>query len=63
MTSFSILNNIGKKTQEKISLKVLNTFENIAKNVAFALLEQLFHFPYYFQIDDISKALKGFIIE
>ena len=27
------------------------------ENGAFAFLEQMLHFPYYFQIHDISKAL------
>ena len=43
MTSFSILDNI-EKNQENLS-KVLNTFENIMENGAFALQEQMLHFP------------------
>ena len=35
---------------------VLNTFENIMGNGAFTPKEQMLHFPYYFQIHDISKA-------
>ena len=35
----------------------MNTFENIMENGAFAPKEQMLHFPYYFQIHDISKAL------
>ena len=58
MISFSIF----RQHWKKISL-VLNTFENIMKNGAFAILEQMLHLPYYFQIHDISKTLlwsKGF---
>ena len=33
-----------KETQEKLS-PVLNTFENIMENGAFALLEKMLHFP------------------
>ena len=40
----------------------MNTFENIMENGAFAPKEQILHFPYYFQIDDISKRSKGVII-
>ena len=61
MTSFSILDNIDK-IQEKIMLH-LNTFENIIENGAFAPKEQMLHFPLYFQIRDISKALKGVNVE
>ena len=43
--------------------KVLNTFENIMKNGVFAPLEQMIHFPKYFQIHDISKVAKGIIME
>ena len=41
----------------------MNTFESIMENGAFALLEQMLHFPYYFQIRDISKVSKGVIME
>ena len=61
MTSFSILDNI-EKIQEKFKL-IFNTFENIMENGAFALLEQMLHFLYCFQIHDISKASKGAIME
>ena len=44
MTSFSILDNIEKKIKKNLS-KVLNTFENIMENGAFALLEQMLYFP------------------
>ena len=40
----------------------LSTFENIMENGAFAPKEQMLNFPYYFQIDDISKASKGVIL-
>ena len=33
------------------------------ENGAFAPKEQMLHFPYYFQIHDISKASKGINIE
>ena len=33
-----------KKIQEKL-IPVLNTFENVMENGAFALLEQMLHFP------------------
>ena len=33
------------------------------ENGAFAPKEQMIHFPYYFQIHDISKASKGVIME
>ena len=38
----------------------MNTFENIMENGAFALLEQMLHFP-YFQMPDISKAPKALL--
>ena len=40
---------------------ILNTFKNIMENGAFALKEQMLHFPLYFQIHDISKydGVKG----
>ena len=41
--SFSILDN-NEKNKRNLR-KVLNTFENIMENVAFALLEQMLHFP------------------
>ena len=44
MTSFSILDNIEKNSR-KILIKVLNTFENIMENRAFAPKEQMLHFP------------------
>ena len=37
----------------------MNTFENIMENGTFAPKEQMLHFPYNFQIHDISKASKG----
>ena len=37
--------------------------EHLLQNGAFALLEQMLHFPQYFQIYDISKASKGAIME
>ena len=46
------------KKLKKNLRKVLNTFENIMENGAFALLEQMLHFPKYFQIHDNSKASK-----
>ena len=42
---------------------VLNTFENIMENGAFAPKEQMLYFLQYFQIYDISKASKGVIME
>ena len=48
----------------KINLSsVVNTFENIMENGAFAPKEQMIHFPKYFQVHDIPKALKGIVIE
>ena len=44
MTSFSISRQHPKKFKKKLS-KVLNTFENIMENGAFALLEQMLPFP------------------
>ena len=55
MTSFSIFRQLNKF--KKNLNKVLNTFENIMENGAFAPNEQMLHFPLYFQIHDISKAL------
>ena len=47
------------KKIKKNSSKVLNTFENIKENQAFAPpLEQMLHFPQYFQIHSKSKASK-----
>ena len=54
MTSFSILDNI-----EKTISKVLNTFENITENGAFAPMEQMLDF----QVHSISKASKDVIVE
>ena len=39
----------------------MNTFEIIMDNEAFAPKEQMLHFPYYFQIHDISKAPKALL--
>ena len=33
------------------------------ENGAFAPKEQMIHFPKYFQVHDIPKALKGIVIE
>ena len=44
MTSFSILRGHSKNSR-KIQRKVLNTFENIMENEAFAPNEQMLHFP------------------
>ena len=53
---FLFLENIEKKIKKKLS-KVLNTFENIMKNGAFALMEQMFDFQ------NISKySIKGVIM-
>ena len=60
MTSFSILRQDCKISRK---VQVLNTFENIMENGAFAPMEQILHFPYYFQIYDISKAPKGVYME
>ena len=43
--------------------KVLNTFEDIMENRAFAPMEQMLNIPQYFQIHSISKASKGAIME
>ena len=61
MTSFSILRQHWKKFKKNLS-KVLNTFENIMENGAFAPKGQMLHSPWYFQIHDISKASKGIIL-
>ena len=55
---FCFLDNI-----EKIQEKFWILFENIMENGAFAPKEQMLHFPYFFQIHDISKASKGVIME
>ena len=57
MTSFSIFRQHFKIFKKNLS-QVLNTFENIMDNGAFALLEQMLHFP-NFQIRDMSKTSKG----
>ena len=44
MTSFSILRQHWKKIMKHLS-SVLNTFENILENGAFAPKEQMLHFP------------------
>ena len=44
MTSFSNLDNIEKSSRKNLS-KVLNTFENIMENEAFAPKEQMLYFP------------------
>ena len=48
---FLFLDNIEK-------IQVLNTFENIMENGAFAPKDQMHYFPYYFQIHYISKESK-----
>ena len=45
MTSFSIFRQHWKKEIEKKLSKVLNTFENIMENAAFAPMEQMLFFP------------------
>ena len=56
MLSFSIFRHIEKKIKNNLS-SVLNTFENIMVNGAFA---QNAPFPlYFFEVHDISKASKG----
>ena len=44
MTSFLFLDNIEKKLMKSLR-KVLNTFENIMENGAFAPMEQMLLFP------------------
>ena len=61
MTSFSILDNIVKRKQEKFKLS-FEYFKNIMEIGAFAPKEQMLHFPSYFQIY-ISKASKGIIMK
>ena len=61
MTSFLFLDNI-EKIQENFNLS-FESFENIMENGAFALKEQMLHLPLYFQIHDISKALKCITME
>ena len=58
---FLFLDNIGKKFKENLK-KVLNTFENIMENGAFAPEEQFLRFPLYFQIHDTSRASNGIIM-
>ena len=44
----------------------MNPFENIMENGASASKKQMLHFPWYFQIHNISKALlwsKGLIAD
>ena len=50
-----------EKIKKNLS-KVLNTFEYIMENGAFATLGKMLHFP-YFQICCIPKASKGVIME
>ena len=52
MTLFSIFRQL--KNIKKNLNYVLDTFENIMENGAFAPKEQMLHFPLYFQILDIS---------
>ena len=40
----------------------MNIFENIMENGAFAPMEQMLHFPWYFQKHSISKVSKGAIM-
>ena len=40
-----------------------SNIENIMENRAFAPKEQMLHFPYFFQIDDITNASKGTFME
>ena len=47
LLTFFILDSIEKKSRKKLS-KVLNTFENIMENGAFALMEQMLDSPQYF---------------
>ena len=51
-----------EKIQENFS-SVLNTFENIVENGAFAPKEQMLHIPKYLQKHDISKVSLGVIME
>ena len=44
MTSFSIFRQQWEKFKKNLS-KILNTFEKIMENEAFALKEQMLHFP------------------
>ena len=55
MTSFSIFRQ-HSKYQEKFNL----SFEYLRKYYENEAMEQMIHFPYFFQIHDISKVLKGF---
>ena len=52
-----------KKTKIKNLSQVLNTFENIIENGAFAPKEQMLHFSYFFHIYHISKVSKDAIME
>ena len=54
---FCVYDTIGNRCFEKTSFPikeklsyVLNTFENIMENGAFALLEQMLHLTYYFHL-------------
>ena len=59
MTSFSIFRQYQKKFKKNLS-EVLNASENIMENGAFAPMEQMLDFPWYFQIHSISKdAIMG----
>ena len=61
MTSFLILDTL-KKIKKNLR-KVLNSFESIMENGAFAHKMQMLHFIYYFQICCISKASKGVVMK
>ena len=62
MTSFSFLDKIEKKIKKNLS-KVLNTFENIMENGAFAPKSKCSIFHNIFYIHDIWKVSKGVIME
>ena len=54
MTSFSIFRQHWKKLKKNLN-KVLNTLENIMEKRAFAPMEQMLHFPWYFHMKKVNK--------
>ena len=58
MTSFSILDNLEKKFKKNLSI-VLNTFENIMENEAFAPKEQMLDFHNIFKYIVFQRCQKA----
>ena len=60
MTSFSIFRQLGKNSRKNIYI-VLNTFENIMENGAFAPKEQMLHFDNIFKIMTFQRRQKALL--